>query len=142
MERQIGGGTQGVVLATNMGSAIKALIRKEHYLKERDVYLRLQEYGIGQLAGFNVPELISYHDELLVIEMQIVVKPYVLDFASAYLDCEPPYLHDQHIMAEWERSKRDEFEDRWPEVLRLMSKFKAMGIHLADVKPSNVSFAD
>ncbi len=142
MKKEIGGGTQGVVLATTNGTAIKALNDTVCYMRERNIYLRLQECDIGKIGEFNVPRLVSYHDELLVIEMQIVLAPYVLDFASAYLDSEPPYLDDPQIMAEWEREKREQFEDRWPEVKSMMSDFKALGIHLADVKPGNVMFAD
>lgn len=142
MKKVIGGGTQGAVLATTSGTAIKAFIHKEHYITERDVYLRLREHNVGNLAGFNVPRMINFHDELLIIEMEIVLVPFVLDFASAYLDSEPPYFDDQQIMESWEKEKREQFEDRWPEVKSLISLFKGLGIHLADVKPGNIMFAD
>ncbi len=114
IEKQLGGGTQGVVLSTSEGTAVKALVRPEFYVRERDVYKRLKKLGIGNVAGFNVPRLLDCHDELLVIEMQIVTTPFVLDFASAYLDSRPSYADEPEIMADWEADKLEQFEGRWP----------------------------
>ncbi|HET6328256.1 MAG TPA: hypothetical protein VFG04_26480 [Planctomycetaceae bacterium] len=141
IERQLGGGIQGVVLSTHHGTALKALIRPEFYTQERDVYLRLHQLGIESVAGFNVPRLFAFHDELLVIEMQIVTPPYVVDFASAYLDSPPPYVNDPEIMGPWEDAKREQFEKRWPTVKRVMSAFQLHGIYLSDIKPGNIEFA-
>ena len=104
--------------------------------------MRFKEIGIENVSGFWVPKLLNHHDELLIIEMQIVTPPYVLDFASAYLDAPPPYANDAAIMSAWEAEKREQFEDQWPTVKSLMSAFRAYGIHLADVKPGNVVFAE
>jgi hypothetical protein len=145
IEQQIGGGTQGIVLRTDRGTAIKSLRDSSFYFRERDVYLRLRKLNIRQIRGFWVPLLIDHHDELLVIEMQTVSPPYVLDFASAYLDAPPSYMldeHDEHVMENWEKEKQEQFEDRWPEVQSLVSAFRAHGIYLGDVKPGNIVFAD
>jgi hypothetical protein len=142
IEKQLGGGIQGVVFSTHEGTAVKALIRPEFYTRERDVYLRLKQRGIDTIAGFNVPRLLDCHDELLVIEMQIVTPPYVLDFASSYLDSPPPYANDPEIMVPWEAAKREQFEERWPTVKRVMSAFEAHGIYLSDIKPGNIEFGD
>lgn len=142
IERQIGGGIQGAVFASSSGTAIKALIQGDHYIRERNVYFRLREHNVDELAGFSVPRLVNIHDELLIVEMQIVTPPYVLDFASAYLDEPPPYFDDPAIMQSALARKRELFEDRWPAVSSLLSEFRALGIHLADVKPGNVMFGD
>src|SRR6516165_4490321 len=89
IEKQLGFGYDGIVFATFCQSAIKALRYQPLYARERDVYLRLQDEGIEDIAGHAVPSLIRYDDELWVIEMEIVSPPFVLDFAGAYLD-EPP----------------------------------------------------
>lgn len=141
IEKQIGSGTQGVVFATKSGTAVKALERLECYERERDVYLRLVEKKIETICGFNVPALVNFHDELLVVEMQLVTRPYVLDFASAYLDAKPPYYDDEEIMATDEAFRRDLFEEKWPKVQEIVSAFRQLGIHLADVKPKNIEFA-
>jgi hypothetical protein len=62
LERQIGGGTQGVVLRTDRGTAVKYLQHSSFYIRERDVYLRLRKHDIGQICGFWVPMLIEHHE--------------------------------------------------------------------------------
>jgi hypothetical protein len=89
-----------------------------------------------------VPRLLDSHDELLVIEMQIVTPPFVVDFASAYLDSFPPYVEDAEIMADWEANKQEQFEQRWPLVKQVLAAFQGHGIYLADIKPGNIEFAD
>jgi len=64
-------------------------------------YLRLQEHGITDLEGFHVPEMIRWDDEFLVIEMTIVTRPFVLDFAQAYLDFPPDFSPEV-----WEETHR------------------------------------
>lgn len=142
IQEQLGGGIQGVVYSTTNRTAIKSLIRSSAYERERDVYLRLRENEIEKMADFWVPRLLDYDDRLQVIEMQIVSPPFTLDFASAYLDEPPPYAGTKEIMRQWESEKRAQFEDRWPIVKSLMSDFRRIGIHLADVKPGNITFAN
>lgn len=140
---QLGGGIQGVVLAATQGtlmSAVKSLRDEAFYLREKAVYLRLREQGVSFIEGFKIPRLLNVDDELWVIEMQVVASPFVLDFASAYLDERPPYTEEQ--WDEWQTEKAEQFEDRWETVQTLMAVFRRYGIHLADVKPGNIMFAD
>lgn len=145
IEGQIGGGTQGAVFRTSKGTAVKALLDVSFYIRERDVYLRLRKLDIDNIRGFWVPRLIDHHDELFVIEMETVHPPYVLDFASAYLDHPPSYMEDPDdadVRERWEQEKQEQFEDRWPEVRSLLSAFRRHGIFLGDVKPGNITFKD
>jgi len=140
IENQLGGGIQGVVFSTDKGTAIKALIRPEFYVKERDVYRRIKARKIEKVAGFNVPRPLGFHDELLVIEMQIVMPPYVVDFASAHLDSPPDYASEPERMQAWHDEKSDQFENRWPQVRRVFYEFQSHGIYLSDIKPGNIEF--
>jgi hypothetical protein len=65
-----------------------------------------------------------------------------VDFASAYLDSEPPYANDPNVMEPWEEEKIEQFGDRWPTVRNVMYAFQAYGIYLSDIKPGNIEFAD
>jgi hypothetical protein len=138
----LGSGIQGIVFSTDANTAIKSFIYPEHFERERDVYFRLRDRNIRRVRQFWVPLLRRVADDLRVIEMEIVRPPFVLDFASAYLDERPPYADDRRIMGEWEAQKRELFEDRWPEVRAMLAAFRAHGIYLADVKPGNVAFGD
>ena len=102
------------------------------------MYLRLTEAGVEEIRGFAVPKLIRSDDELQVIEMTIVTRPFVLDFAGAYLDHEPQFSDE--IWSEWEAEKRDQIESRWPEVQAVLGALEAMDIYMVDVSPSNIAF--
>jgi hypothetical protein len=92
-----GSGKDGIVLvATRKGkpadSAIKVLRWAEAYDREKRVYERLRNENIRTVLNFNVPQLLGHDDELRVIEMTIVKRPFVLDFAGAYLDQRPDFF--------------------------------------------------
>jgi hypothetical protein len=67
--------------------------------------------GIRSVMGFNVPQFLGCADDLRVIEMTIVQRPFVLDFAGAHLDTRPEFAAE--IWSDWEVEKREQFEGRW-----------------------------
>ena len=145
LAERLGFGIHGIIhVAGNKAdggrTAVKAHREREPYVRERAAYERLQEVGVTQLLGFNVPQLIRADDELHVIEMTIVTRPFVLDFAGAYLD-QPPDFPDE-IWEEWEAEKRDQFDFRWPTVQRVLATLEQLDIHMVDVSPSNIAFED
>lgn len=105
---------------------------------ERDVYLRLRKLGIDLIQGHNVPQLID--DELFVIEMSVVVRPFVLDFGGAYLDRAPDY--DEEILEEWRREKEIQFDANWPKATSILVELRRYGIYVADVNPGNIGFVE
>ena len=121
-------------------SAIKVHERQTSYSRERDVYLRLQEHAVTRIHGCNVPQLLRYDDELWVIEMAVVRRPFVLDFAGAYLDSPPDY--PEETLAEWRAEKQDQFGDRWADVESILWSLEQYRIYLSDVSPGNVAFGD
>jgi hypothetical protein len=121
-------------------SAIKAHRAADFYLRERAAYERLRDAGVVEVLGFHVPQLIRADDQLWVVEMTIVTRPFVLDFAGAYVGPLPEF--SEEIWSEWEAEKREQFGARWTTVCRVMGAFEDWGIHLVDVSPSNVAFLD
>lgn len=97
----------------------------EAYLREKQVYERLKRLGVTRVLGFNVPLLIGWEDGLRVIEMTIVKPPFVLDFAGAYLDARPGF--PEEVWTNWEVEKREQFEDRWLKVQRVLDAFRLAG---------------
>jgi len=141
----LGSGKDGIVLVGRSKTrparvAIKALRFPELYLREKLVYLRLEQMAINSVLGFNVPELLDFDDTRRIIEMTIVRRPFVLDFAGAYLDTRPEFPAD--IWADWEAEKREQFEDRWPTVEKILAAFERLGVYLLDVSPGNIAFRD
>lgn len=142
---RLGVGKDGIVFST-VGSptgptAVKALARADLYGRELTCYRRLAVRGVGgpvQVCGHNVPQLLDHDDKLLVIEMTIVTRPFVLDFAGAYLDTAPEFpidiMEDRH--ARW----AEDFGGRWPKVQRIMAEFRTHGIFLLDPSPGNIGF--
>jgi len=142
LSERLGFGIHGIVHVAEGNikpgkSAIKVHHTTEPYLRERQAYERLQEAGVSQIRGFRVPHLIRCDDELRVIQMSIVTRPFVLDFAGAYLDAAPAFSDE--IWAEWEVEKREQFAERWPLVLAVLSDLENLGIHMVDVSPSNIA---
>ncbi len=141
----LGFGVHGSVFSAENQSengqvAIKVHERSTDYIRERDVYLRLKEHGITKIRDNKVPQLIGYNDELLIIEMTVVTRPYVLDFGGAFLD-QPPGFSEE-ILAEWRAEKQEQFGNRWPDVQAILGILEGYGIFVVDVNPNNISWPD
>ena len=139
VEARLGHGSDGAVWRTNRPSAVKALYDFANYEKELESYHRLASAQTTEIAGFAVPLLKGWDDDLRVIEMSIVQPPYLLDFGKVHLDHPPAYWFDAQLMqnayAEW----RERFGRRWSDVKfaveLLVSRF---GIYYVDPRPSNI----
>jgi hypothetical protein len=141
----LGHGIHGIVYAAERkiepgNVAIKVHRSQDVYERERDVYLRLREAEVVEICGFNVPKLLRFDDELMAIEMSIVSRPFVLDFAGAYLNQAPKF--SQEIWSEWEAQKSEQFDALWPKVQAILRAFEELGVHIIDVSPSNIAFVD
>jgi hypothetical protein len=142
---QLGSGVHGIVFAAEHQidsgrSAIKIHHREADYARERDVYLRLQELEVTEIHGCNVPEMIHFDDVLCIIEMTIVKRPFVLDFAGAFLDRAPDFSDE--VLADWQAEKKEQFSGRWSDVQAVLRSLQGHGIHMVDVNPGNISFGD
>jgi hypothetical protein len=73
--KQLGHGIDGSVWESSSQSALQACYRKDAYERERDCYRRLLENDVSLLAGFQVPALLDYENQLQIIEMTIVFPP-------------------------------------------------------------------
>lgn len=108
LAERLGFGIHGTVFVaegnTKAGkSAIKAHHSVEPFLRESNIYERLREARVTEIIGFHVPQWIGSDDELRVIEMTIVTRPFVLDFVGAYLDALREF--SQEIWQEWQVEK-------------------------------------
>src|SRR6266545_1966725 len=91
LAERLGFGIDGIIFVAEDNSkagktALKIHRAAEPYFRERAVYERLKDASVSEILGFNVPQLIRFDDESRVIEMSIVARPFVLDFAGAWLD--------------------------------------------------------
>jgi len=84
--------------------------------------------------------LVAFDDALWVIEMTIVDRPFVLDFAGAYLDQPPDF--SEEVLADWRTEKEEQFGPRWAEVQAILGFLEEFGVFMVDVTPGNISFGD
>jgi hypothetical protein len=142
---ELGFGVHGIVFvaknqAETSRSAVKIHRYQEPYQRERDIYLRLRDRRITAVRECTVPGLLNFDDDLCIIEMSVVSRPYVLDFAGAYLDKRPDFSDE--VMADWHSAKQEQFGGRWPEVLAVIGILETYGIFMEDVSPNNVALPD
>ena len=76
----------------------------------------------------------------MIVEMQLVTPPFVLDFGKAYLDSPPEFSEEQ--MDDWGQQGQELFESRWPDVKIIIWTLKRYGIYYYDAKPGNIAFGD
>ena len=136
LDDKLGWGLAGTVFLTSRQSALKILKWRELYERERDTYLRLLDRNIQTVCGCNVPCLLGFDDELWAVEMTVVLPPYVLDFAGAFVEQRPEYPDE--VLEEWLSDKREQFGDQWPLVRRIIYAFEQLGIYLSDLNPNNI----
>lgn len=125
----------GFVWRSSRISALKIHRFRSGYRQERDVYLRLQRHSLHRLAGFSIPVLYHYDDSCLALELSIVERPWVLDFAQAALDVAPAELDDPA----WQKEKARLFGADWPDVQHLLNALRQYGIYFRDVDTLNIS---
>jgi hypothetical protein len=119
-------------------TAVKLHYDIEPFIREFEVYQRLDEYGIKRICGFHVPQLLRVDEELRILQMTMVMRPFVLDFAGAYVDFKPHF--SEEIWAEWEAQKRDQYGNKWPVVRQVLDALEEMDIFMIDVSPTNIAF--
>lgn len=141
LEHQLGFGKDGIVLSTSAATAVKLFGQREIFEREWACYLRLMEAGTHEVLGHQVPQLRGVDEDVLVIEMTIVRPPFVLDFASAYLDVPPDFPPE--VIDEWQQTKQEEFGANWGQVVMLLEMLQEQfGIYLLDVHPGNITFGE
>jgi len=102
--------------------------------------LRSKERGVTRIRSCRGPEMLCWDDELWVIEMTLVKRPFMLDFAGAYLYQAPDCTEEG--WADWRAEKKEPFGRLWPEVQAILRILESYGVKMLDVNPGSVAFAD
>jgi hypothetical protein len=135
-------GQDGRVLRTDRLSAVKFFDREQRFRRELEVYQVLDTKGILSIAGHHVPRLLGFDDALLTIEMTVVSRPFVLDFAGAKWPWEIPDFGED-VMEDYHARLREYFGPNWADALHVAAMFKlATGFELTDLHPGNIAFDD
>lgn len=137
LKEPLGNGTDGIVFATDRNSAIKVLESAAGYSRELRAYQRLKELGIGLVDGLAIPSLVDHDDQFLIVEMDIVQPPYLIDFGKAYTDESPPFDEDQ--LAAYRASLTHKFrKEDLPRVRKICRILAGYGIEYLDASPYNI----
>lgn len=136
---RLGYGKDGTVWSTDGAAALKIFRRQERFARELAVYQRLTLNDVSTVAGHNVPRLIGFDESLLAIQMTIVERPFILDFASAYLDGTAPVFPDE-VMEEWLADKKEQFGSNWSHAASVLAGLRRYGIQMTDIHPGNIGF--
>ncbi len=121
-------------------SAIKAFYRLNNFGRELGSYERLAEFQVENIRGLRVPQLMGFDEDLLIVQLSIVEPPRLLDFGKAYLNSPPDYSPE--VLADADEIGRELFENRWPDVQKVLAELADLGIYYHDTKPSNIDFGD
>jgi hypothetical protein len=137
---EFGHGLEGSVWVSERDSAIKIIRHRKNYADELEAYRRLQAGGVRQLCGFAVPWLLGTDEELQAIEMDIVQKPYLLDFGKVYFDGAQLRAFDRReLQLDRNRSKSFYSAADWSRVAMALHVLESrFGIYYADARPSNI----
>ncbi len=79
-------------------------------------YQRLAERNVTQILGFAIPRMVAFDASLLVVEMDFVSRPSLLDFGKAKLDTPP-----QDDFSDVEAVQVD-MQEKWGSKLPLVRK--------------------
>lgn len=139
LERPVGFGREANVYVTSHGTAIKVHNDADAFQNELLCYLRLMNHSITEVLGHNLPTLHDADEQLLVLEMSIVERPFLLDFGAARLDSAPDFPPE--VLETWEQEKIEQFGDNWPHAAAIIEWMRAnLGIYLLDIHPGNIGF--
>ena len=135
----LGFGREAKVYLTSDGTAIKVHEDPDAFQCELLCYIRLMSHEIWEVLGHNVPKLLDADEQLLVLEVSVVERPFLLDFGAARLDSAPDFPAE--VLETWEQEKIEQFGENWPHAAAIIEWMRAnLGIHLLDIHPGNFGF--
>lgn len=141
--KKVGSGINGIVFFTSRGSAVKIFARRADFTKELYAYKILEERDVSEVCGFNVPHLVASSEENMIIEMSLVQRPFLLDFASCCIDIDPRDAHGEEWLDQYVERIEYQHEDRSEEVFRVYNALaRKTGIYHTDLRPTNIGFAE
>jgi hypothetical protein len=137
-----GPGQDGFVLRSDRMTAVKFFDQSHRFNRELEVYQILLLRKIEMIAGHTVPVLYDFDVEMLAIEMTVVDRPFILDFASARLPHEMPDF-EPHVMEEHFKRIDELYGNRAADALHVAEVFRReIGYTILDIHPGNIAFGD
>lgn len=132
----LGWGVGGYVfVAPDYRTAIKVHHYPDGYATELKTYRLLKQLKILRLHGLAVPQLHGHDDDALIIQMDIVQPPFLLDFAGVRFS-PPDFTAD--TMQHWHREIAERFGNNTDLVYAVYHTLARHGIYYMDFRPTNL----
>lgn len=134
---RLGWGMSGAVfLSPGTRAAVKVFHRREQYDAELKAYRILWREKLYDLHGLTIPRPRGKHDALMVISMDVVKPPFLLDFAGAQF--KPPDF-SADAMALWHADIREKFGANAHIAYSVYDALRRIGIYYMDFRHSNLN---
>ena len=133
----LGWGISGFVyLSPDSRTAVKVHRGEAGFIRELEVYRILRKLGITQLHGLNVPKLRGVSINARLIQMDVVNKPYLLDFAGVLYE-PPDYPLDK--MELWHQDIARYYGPNAHVAYAVYNTLAGYGLYYVDIRPSNLN---
>lgn len=138
---RLGAGIGGYVyLSPDLTTAVKVHNHEDGFQRELFVYRRLRSLRITKLHGLTVPKLHNADQSLMLIQMDFVSAPFLLDFAGVLL--ESPYrAFDAERLQHWHDSISGFFGPNAHIAYAIYNTLSQYGLYYVDFRPSNLNLS-
>jgi len=136
---RLGAGVGGYVyLSPDLRTAVKIHNHEHGFRRELFVYRRLRELRIIRLNGLTIPRLHDARPDLMLIQMDFVSAPYLLDFAGVLL--QPlDIVFDAERIEYWHESIAGFFGPNAHIAYAVYNTLAKHGLYYVDFRPSNLN---
>ncbi|MCC7350260.1 MAG: hypothetical protein IT446_06795 [Phycisphaerales bacterium] len=136
----LGWGISGFVfLSPDLQSAVKVHRYEQSFLREVQVYRILRQLRLHQLHGLTIPKLIDFRTDIKLIRMNVVIAPYLLDFAGVHFH--PPDFPSE-AMESWHAGIHELYGPNDHIVYDVYNSLMRHGLYYMDFRPSNLNLTN
>lgn len=136
---RLGAGVGGYVyLSSDLRTAVKIHNHEEGFHRELEVYRQLKRLDITRLHGLTIPKLRSARHDLLLIQMDFVNAPYLLDFAGV-LSKPPEILFGAEQLQYWHDRIHEFFGPNADIAYAVYNSLARHHLYYVDFRPSNLN---
>jgi hypothetical protein len=124
-----------VLLSPDARTAVKVHRSREGFERELLVYRKLRRLRITELHGLNIPQLRGHSTGNMLIRMDFVSAPFLLDFAGVLLS--PPDFPED-VMAHWHAEIEERFHPNTDIVYAVYDSLAKHGLYYVDFRQTNL----
>lgn len=133
----LGWGVSGFVfLSPDAMTAVKVHHFEAGHAAEVKAYQWLRQQRITQILGVTVPKLRAVDSDRMLIQMDVVCPPFLLDFAGVKFT-DPGFPPD--TIAENSRMIEERFGPNAPLAFAIQAELRKLGMFYLDMRPDNLN---